>query len=412
MANPTTIVGLDIGTTKIGVIIGELDSSGSLKIVGVGTSPSDGLRKGMVVNIDKTVKSIERAVGEAELMAGVDVELVYVGIAGDHIKSINSRGVIAVSRNDNEITRPDVDRVIEAARAVAIPLDREMLHVIPQDFIVDDQPGIKDPVGMSGVRLEGDVHIVTGAITSVQNLYKSVEKAGLKVAGVVLEPLASSYAVLEDDERELGCAVLDIGGGTTDLIVFIEDNVRHTASIGLGGRNVTNDLAIGIRTPLERAEEIKRAYGTCLRSGLEGGDYIPVPGVGGRDQREVSRAVLASIIEPRMREIFTLALRELQKNHYLDTLGAGIVLTGGCSMLHGVAELAEQVFGMPVKIGVPKGFGGLVDAVASPAHATGVGLVQYGMARQANGKHEDFGHGGDRVMGLLKKMTEWVKQYV
>ena len=409
MAN-TTIVGLDIGSTKIGVIIGEIDPGGALKIVGVGTSPSDGLRKGVVVNIDKTMKSIEHAVGEAELMAGVDVESVYVGIAGDHIKSINSRGVIAVSRHDNEITRADVDRVIEAARAVAIPLDREMLHVIPQDFVVDEQPGIKDPVGMSGVRLEGDVHIVTGAITSVQNLYKSVEKAGLKIAGVVLEPLASSYSVLEEDERELGCAMLDIGGGTTDLIVFIEGNVRHTASIGLGGRNVTNDLAIGIRTPLERAEEIKRSHGTCLRAGLEGGEYIPVPGVGGRDQREVSRAVLASIIEPRMREIFTLALRELQKNHYLDTLGAGVILTGGCAQMHGAAELAEQVFGMPVKIGIPKGFGGLVDAVASPAHATGVGLVQYGMARLVHGRDEDFGP--DRFRGLFKKMSEWIKIYV
>src|SRR5690606_27772331 len=261
------IVGLDIGTTKIGVIIGEAGPGGELKIVGVGTSPSEGLRKGVVINIDKTVKSIQKAVEEAELMAGVDVGSVYVGIAGDHIKSINSRGVIAVSRSDNEITSPDVQRVVEAARAVAIPLDREMLHVIPQDFVVDEQPGIKDPVGMSGVRLEGDVHIVTGAITSVQNLQKSVEKAGLRVAGIVLEPLASSYAVLEDDERELGCAVIDIGGGTTDIIVFVEDSVRHTASIGLGGRNVTNDLAIGIRTPLEKAEEIKRSFGTCLRGG-------------------------------------------------------------------------------------------------------------------------------------------------
>ena len=408
------IVGLDIGTTKIGVVIGEIDSDGALKIVGVGSCPSDGLRKGVVVNIDKTVKSIERAVGEAELMAGVDVETVYVGIAGDHIKSINSRGVIAVSRHDNEIIRADVDRVIEAARAVAIPQDREMLHVIPQDFVVDDQPGIKDPVGMSGVRLEGDVHIVTGAITSVQNLYKSVERANLKVAGIVLEPLASSYAVLEEDERELGCAVLDIGGGTTDLIVFIEGNVRHTASLGLGGRNVTNDLAIGIRTPLERAEEIKCSHGTCLRSGLEGGEYIPEPGVGGRDQREVSRAVLASIIEPRMREIFTLALRELQKNHFLDTLGAGIVLTGGCSQMHGAAELAEQVFGMPVKVGIPKGFGGLVDAVATPAHATGVGLVQYGLARLTHGKEENLG--SDGFLGFFsnrfKKTIQWVKQYV
>ncbi|MCD6024174.1 MAG: cell division protein FtsA [Fibrobacteria bacterium] len=406
------IVGLDIGTTKIGVIIGEADANGALKIVGVGTSPSDGLRKGVVINIDKTVKSIQKAVEEAELMAGVEVDSVYVGIAGDHIKSINSRGVIAVSRSDNEITRPDVDRVIEAARAVAIPLDREMLHVIPQDFVVDEQPGIKDPVGMSGVRLEGDVHIVTGAITSVQNLQKSVEKAGLKVAGIVLEPLASSYAVLDDDERELGCAVIDIGGGTTDLIVFIEDSVRHTASIGLGGRNVTNDLAIGIRTPLEKAEEIKRAYGTCLRTGSEGAEYIPVPGVGGRENREVSRAVIASIIEPRMREIFTLALRELQKNHYLDTLGAGIILTGGSSMLHGAAELAEQVFGMPVKVASPKGFGGLSGAAATPMHATGVGLVQYGLLRRAEGKDQIQVPGKDRFGAAWRNLTEWIKQYV
>ncbi len=406
------IVGLDIGTTKIGVIIGEADANGGLKIVGVGTSPSDGLRKGVVINIDKTVKSIQKAVEEAELMAGVEVESVYVGIAGDHIKSINSRGVIAVSRSDNEITRPDVDRVIEAARAVAIPLDREMLHVIPQDFVVDEQSGIKDPVGMSGVRLEGDVHIVTGAITSVQNLQKSVEKAGLKVAGIVLEPLASSYAVLDDDERELGCAVIDIGGGTTDLIVFIEDSVRHTASIGLGGRNVTNDLAIGIRTPLEKAEEIKRAYGTCLRTGVEGTEYIPVPGVGGRENREVSRAVIASIIEPRMREIFTLALRELQKNHYLDTLGAGIILTGGSSMLHGAAELAEQVFGMPVKVASPRGFGGLSGAAATPMHATGVGLVQYGLLRRAEGKDQIQVPGKDRFGAAWRNLTEWIKQYV
>lgn len=408
MAN--IIVGLDIGTTKIGVIIGELDSNNTLKIVGVGTSPSDGLRKGVVVNIDKTVKSIEHAVAEAELMAGQDVVSVYVGIAGDHIKSMNSRGVIAVSHHDNEITHEDVDRVIVAARAVAIPLDREILHVLPQDFVVDDQPGIKDPVGMSGVRLEGDVHIVTGAITSVQNLCKSVAKAGLQVSGVVLEPLASAHAVLDEDERELGCAVLDIGGGTTDLIVFIENNVRHTASIGLGGRNVTNDLAIGIRTPLDRAEEIKRSHGTCLRSGLEGGEYIPVPGVGGRDQREVSRAVLAAIIEPRMREIFTLALRELQKNQYLYSLGAGIVLTGGCSLLHGVAELAEQVFGMTVRVGSPKGFGGLVDAVASPANSTGVGLVKYGLLRHTDDRLDN--RGAKHFRGIFKKISGWVKQYV
>jgi cell division protein FtsA len=265
---------------------------------------------------------------------------------------------------------------------------------------------------MSGVRLEGDVHIVRGAITSVQNLQKSVEKAGLRVADVVLEPLASSYAVLEEDERELGCAVIDIGGGTTDIIVFVEDSVRHTASIGLGGRNVTNDLAIGIRTPLDRAEELKRAFGTCLRGGADDGAYIPVPGVGGRENREVSRAVLASIIEPRMREIFTLALRELQKNHYLDTLGAGIILTGGCSLLHGAAELAEQVFGMPVKVASPKGFGGLVESASTPAHATGVGLVQYGMLRRAEGKDDAAVPGGGRLLNLWHRILEWIKRYV
>ncbi len=407
------IVGLDIGTTKIGVIIGEADENNNLKIVGVGTSPSEGLRKGVVVNIEKTVRSIQRAIEEAELMAGVDVESVLVGIAGDHIRSLNSRGVIAVSRTDNEITRQDVGRVIEAARAVAIPMDREMLHVIPQEFIVDDQSGIKDPVGMSGVRLEGIVHIVTGAVTSVQNIYKSVEKAGLKVSDVVLEPLASSYAVLEDDERELGVAVIDMGGGTTDLIIVVDDSVRHTFSLGLGGKNVTNDLAIGIRTPLERAEEIKIKHGTCSRSGLENNEYITVPGVGGREQREVSRTVLASIIEPRMNEIFQLLLRELKKTNYLEMLGAGIVLTGGGALLPGATRLAEQVFGVPVKLGVPKGFGGLVDAVATPIHATGVGLVKYGLMRQMQSQEDpSFRGGNDQFKDIFKKMANWVKQYV
>ncbi len=408
------VMGLDIGTTKIGVLIGENDENGQLKILGVGTSPSEGLRKGVVVNIDKTVRSIRRAIDEAQLMAGVDVDEVYVGIAGDHIRSINSRGVIAVYRTDNEITEQDVARVIEAARAVAIPMDREMLHVIPQEFIVDDQAGIKDPVGMSAVRLEADVHIVTGAVTSAQNIYKSVEKAGLKVADIVLEPLASAYSTLEDDEKELGVAVVDMGGGTTDLAVFIEDSIRHTASIGLGGKNVTSDVAIGIRTPLERAEEIKKSYGTCLRNGFGKSEYIVVPGVGGREQREVSRAVLASIIEPRMHEIFSMVLRELKKNNLIDTLGAGIVLTGGGSLMHGAAELAEQVFDMPVKIGVPKFFGGLVDCASTPIHATGVGLIQYGSLREKDVTQapKAYKEGPDKFKEIIRKMSNWVKQYV
>ena len=316
-------------------------------------------------------------------------------------------------RTDNEITSQDVGRVIEAARAVAIPMDREMLHVIPQEFIVDDQAGIKDPVGMSAVRLEADVHIVTGAVTSAQNIYKSVEKAGLRVADIVLEPLASAYSTLDDDEKELGVAVVDMGGGTTDLAVFIEDSIRHTASIGLGGKNVTSDVAIGIRTPLERAEEIKKSHGTCLKNGLERSEYIVVPGVGGREQREVSRAVLASIIEPRMREIFNLVLRELKRNNLLDMLGAGVVLTGGGALMKGAAELAEQVFDMPVKLGIPKSFGGLVDCAATPIHATGVGLIQYGIQRQRDGhKDQPSKEGSDKFKEIIRKMSKWVKQYV
>ncbi|MFC1585186.1 cell division protein FtsA [Fibrobacterota bacterium] len=411
MNNP--IMGLDIGTTKIGVLIGERDDNDFLKILGVGTSPSEGLRKGVVINIDKTVGSIQRAIKEAQLMAGVNVEEVYVGIAGDHIRSINSRGVIAVYRTDNEITQQDVARVIEAARAVAIPMDREMLHVIPQEFIVDDQAGIRDPVGMSAVRLEADVHIVTGAVTSAQNIYKSVEKAGLKVADIVLEPLASAYSTLEEDEKELGVALIDMGGGTTDLAVFIEDSIRHTSCIGLGGKNVTSDVAIGLRTPLEKAEEIKKTHGTCLRTSLGKSDYIVVPGVGGREQRQVSRASLTSIIEPRMYEIFHMVLRELKKNNLLDMLGAGIVLTGGGAMTQGAAELAEDVFDMPVKIGVPGSFGGLVECASTPVHATGVGLIKYGcMKHLRHGMERPFAESPDKFKGIIRKMSKWVKQYV
>jgi len=411
MSHP--VMGLDIGTTKIGVLIGERDELGKLKILGVGTSQSEGLRKGVVVNIDKTVQSIKKAIDEAQLMAGVDVQDVYVGIAGEHIRSINSRGVIAVYRTDNEITQEDVNRVIDAARAVPVSMDREMLHVIPQEFIVDEQTGIKDPIGMSAVRLEADVHIVTGAVTSAQNIYKSVEKAGLGVAGIVLEPLASAYSVLEDDEKELGVVLVDMGGGTTDIAVFIDESIRHTASIGLGGKNVTSDVAIGIRTPLERAEEIKREHGTCLKNAITNSEYIVVPGVGGREQREVNRSVLASIIEPRMREIFSLVHKELVKHNLVDMLGAGIVLTGGGSLMHGAVELAEEVFNMPVKLGVPHSFGGLVDCAATPIHATGVGLLMYGCEQQKNQNNSKNSHGnGDHFREIFRKMSSWIKQYV
>ncbi|MDD5674820.1 MAG: cell division protein FtsA [Chitinivibrionales bacterium] len=405
-------VGLDIGTTKIACIISELDAtSGELKIIGVGVSTSDGLRKGVVVNIDKTVHSIQKAVEEAELMAGVDVDSVYVGIAGDHIRAINSKGVVAISRDDHEINELDVVRAIDAAKAVSIPMDREILHVIPQEFIVDEQRGIKEPIGMSGVRLETQVHIITGAVTSAQNIYKSVEKAGFKIADLVLEPLASSYAVLEKDEKELGVALVDMGGGTTDIAIYFDESIRHTAVVALGGKNVTSDIAIGIRTPIERAEEIKKQYGCAYSLYVKHDEFINVPGVGGREQREVSRAVLSSIIEPRMEEILSLVLREIKRTEYAEMLGAGVVLTGGCALMEGVLELAEKVFEMPVKLGIPTGFGGLTEAAKSPVHSTGVGLCIYAM-KHAKGKKGKRNLGGeDNFKKIFDRMKMWVKEF-
>ncbi len=403
MAN--TIVGLDLGTTKIACIIAEVDRD-QLKIVGVGTcSSEEGLRRGVVVNLEKTARAIEKAVSEAELMAGVKINSVYAGIAGDHIRSINSRGVIAVSRGGNEISQADVDRVIDAAQAVAIPMDREILHVIPQGFIVDDQKGIKDPIGMAGVRLEVEVHIVTGAVASAENIYKSIKRAGLKVDDLVLQPLASSYAVLTPDEKSLGVALLDIGGGTTDIAMFFEDSIRHTAVIGLGGNNLTSDIAIGLRTPTEQAEAIKKKYGCATISQVSEDEMIGVFGVAGREEREVSRQVLAQIIEPRMEEIFSLASREIKRSDYGEMLGAGVVLTGGAAKLPGVASLAEQVFNQPARVGEPRGISGVVDLIKDPMHATGVGLVLYGYDRRFKGEALDESNLFDSILG---KMKDWV----
>ena len=384
MAQATrTYVGLDIGTTKISCIIAEKKAPGELNIVGVGNAPSEGLRRGVVVDLEKTVASIQRAVDESERMAGVPVKGVYAGIAGDHIRSINSRGVIAVSRKDNEIGQADVERVVEAAKAIAIPMDREIIHVIPQEFIVDDQDGIKDPVGMSGVRLEAEVHIITGAVTSAKNICRAIQRAGLKVHDLVLEPLASSHAVLGKDERDLGVVLLDIGGGTTDVAVFFESSIRHTAIVPCGGANVTNDIAIGLRTPIDKAEHIKITAGCALASLVSSSDLVSVPGVGGRADREISRHVLASMIEPRMEEIFTMASREVKKNHFAELLGGGVVLTGGTSLMVGVVELAEQVFEMPVRLGAPEGLGGLGANVADPRFSTGVGLVLHAVQEES-----------------------------
>src|SRR6266487_252793 len=380
-----TYVGLDIGTTKISCIIAEANGEGvtALRVVGIGNAPSEGLRRGVVVDLEQTVGSIQRAVDEAQRMAGVPVKGVCAGIAGDHIRSINSRGVIAVSRKDNEIGPADVDRVVEAAKAVAIPMDREIIHVIPQEFIVDDQDGIKDPVGMSGVRLEAEVHIITGAVTSAKNICRAIQRAGFKVYDLVLEPLASSHAVLGPDERDLGVVLLDIGGGTTDVAVFFEGSIRHTAIVPCGGANVTNDIAIGLRTPIDKAEQIKIAHGCALASLVSSSEMVSVPGVGGRTDRQISRHVLASMIEPRMEEIFALANKEVKKNHFVEMLGGGVVLTGGTSLMPGMIELAEQVLEMPVRLGLPQGVQGFSANVADPRFSTGVGLVLHAALAEA-----------------------------
>lgn len=411
MAATNLIAGLDIGTTKIVAIIAEPDEDGSLRILGVGKSPSLGLRRGVVVNLEKTIRSIQDALDTAERLAGVEVGSVFAGIAGDHIRSINSRGVIAVSRRGNEITRDDVDRVIEAARAIALPMDREIIHVIPQEFIVDDQSGIRDPVGMAGVRLEGEIHIITGAVTSAQNIYKSVQRAGVEVHDLVLQPLATSYAVLSEDEKELGVALLDLGGGTADLAVFYDGSIRHTAVIGLGGENVTNDVAIGLRTPRDEAERIKIDHGIALQSMVEKDEIIEVPGVGGRPPREVSRDVLAAIIEPRMEEIFALTLREIQRSEYVDLLTTGLVLTGGGAMLEGACELAEQVFDLPVKLGIPTGIAGLSEEVTTPEYATAVGLLKYAVTEGLGRGRRLLSTGGGLFDSILARMRKWMDEF-
>jgi cell division protein FtsA len=373
----------------------------------MGTSRSEGLKRGVVINLEKTVESITKALEDAEMMAGVKVNSVFAGIAGDHIRSINSRGVIALSGSGSEISSKDVERVINAARAVALPMDREIIHVLPQEYTVDDQSGIKDPIGMSGVRLEAEVHIVTGAVTSAQNIYRSVKKAGLEVCDLVLQPLASSYALLSPEEEELGVALIDLGGGTTDIAIFHDGSIRHTAVIGLGGNNVTNDIAIGLRTPVEQAEEIKKSYGCALSSLVDSDEMIKVPGVGGREPKEISRGVLAAIIEPRAEEIFSLVLREIKKTNYSDLLVAGVVLTGGGSLMEGMIELAEQIFDMPAKKGIPQGFSGLVDLVSTPIHSTGVGLILYGLEQLKEGKSK----GGSKEKGWFRRMKNLFGQY-
>lgn len=407
-SKPDIIVGLDIGTTKVAVIVAQRTPGGKVDIIGIGTQPSRGLRKGVVINIEATVESIQRAVEEAELMAGCEITEVYAGIAGSHIKGFNSHGIVAVK--NNEVTTKDVERVIDAARAVAIPMDREILHILPQEYIVDDQDGIREPMGMSGVRLEAKVHIVTGAVTSAQNIVKSANRVGLNVLDIVLEPLASSEAVLSPEEKELGVAMIDIGGGTTDLTIFHQGAVKHTAVIPLGGNHLTNDIAAGLRTPASSAEEVKRKYGTAMVSQVKKDETIEVPQTGGRRARIMSRQVLAEIVQPRLEEIFTLVHRELIISGFDELLTSGVVLAGGSVLIRGIAELAEDSLGLPVRIGYPTDVGGLVDVVNSPAYATGVGLVLYG-AREGAAKDMYKTENVSVFERIKTRMQEWFAEY-
>jgi len=370
------IVGLDIGTSKVVAIVGEVMPEGKIEVIGIGSHPSRGLKKGVVVNIESTVHSIQRAVEEAELMAGCQIHSVYAGIAGSHIRSLNSHGIVAIK--DKEVAPGDVERVIDAARAVAIPADQKILHILPQEFLIDNQEGIKEPVGMSGVRLEAKVHMVTGAVSAAQNIIKCVRRCGLEVDDIILEQLASSYSVLTEDEKELGVCIVDIGGGTTDLAVFTEGSIRHTAVIPIAGDQVTNDIAVALRTPTQFAEEIKIKYACALTQMATADENIEVPSIGDRPSRRLARHTLAEVVEPRYEELLTLVQTELRRSGFEDLVAAGVVLTGGSSKIEGLVELAEEVFHMPVRLGVPQYVTGLVDVVRNPIFATGVGLLLFG----------------------------------
>lgn len=370
------IVGLDIGTSKVVAIVGEIKPEGGIEIIGIGSHPSRGLKKGVVVNIESTVQSIQRAVEEAELMAGCQIHSVYAGIAGSHVRSLNSHGVVAI--RDREVTANDVERVIDAARAVNIPADQRILHILPQEFVIDEQDGIREPIGMSGVRLEAKVHMVTGAVSAADNIIKCVQRCGLHVDDVILEQLASSYAVLTEDEKDLGVALVDVGGGTTDIAVFTDGSIRHTSVIPIAGDQVTNDIAVALRTPTHYAEEIKIKYACALPQLANPDETIEVPSVGDRPPRRLARQTLAEVVEPRYEELFRLVQAEIRRSGFEDMIAAGLVLTGGSAKMEGAVELAEEVFHVPVRLGYPQHVTGLVDVVRNPIHATGVGLLLFG----------------------------------
>mgnify|MGYP003125278501 FL=1 len=402
------IVGLDIGTSKVVAIVAApiLDAGpndNKLEIIGIGSHPARGMKKGVVVNIESTVQSIQRAVEEAELMAGCQIHSVFAGIAGSHIRSLNSHGTVAI--RDKEVTQGDLDRVLDAARAVHFPGDQQLLHVLPQKFIIDNQEGIREPIGMSGVRLEAKVHLITGAVSAAQNITKCIERCGLIVDGIILEQMASSYSVLEQDEKELGVCIVDIGGGTTDIAVFIDGAIRHTAVIPIAGDQVTNDIAVALRTPTQYAEEIKIKYACALTQLAREDETIEVPSVGDRPPRQLARQTLAEVVEPRYEELLMLVQAELRRSGFEEMLAAGVVLTGGSSKMEGAIELAEEVFHLPVRLGVPQHVGGLVDVVRNPIHATGVGLLLFGNEQVSTGHSESVI--SDGFKGMLARMKSW-----
>jgi cell division protein FtsA len=392
------IVGLDIGTSKVVAIVAEVDADGNIEVVGIGSHPSKGLKKGVVVNIESTVQSIQRAVDEAELMAGCQIHSVFVGIAGSHIRSLNSHGIVAIK--EQEVVAQDLERVLDAARAVAIPADQKVLHVLPQEYLIDNQEGIKEPQGMSGVRLEAKVHLVTCAVNAAQNIEKCIRRCGLEVEDIILEQLASSYAVLTDDERELGVCLVDIGGGTTDIAIFTEGSIRHTGVIPIAGDQVTNDIAVALRTPTQHAEDIKVRH-ACALSAKGVNEDIEVPSIGERPARQLSRQTLAEVVEPRYEELLNLLQGELRRSGFEDLVAGGVVLTGGSTKMDGLVELAEQVFHMPVRLGVPQYVTGLED-VADPVHATGIGLLIYAQQHRFAGTSEYI-----EAQGLWGRMRKW-----
>jgi cell division protein FtsA len=401
------LVGLDIGTTKVVALVGEVKKDGTIQVVGVGSHPSRGLKRGIVINIDSTVQSIKRAVEEAELMAGCEIHSAYTGIAGSHIRSFNSHGIVAI--RDREVSQADVDRVIDAAKAVAIPADQKVLHILPQEFIIDSQEGVREPIGMSGIRLEAKVHIVTGSISAAQNIVKCIERCGLQVSDIILQPLASSYAVLTDDEKELGVCVVDIGGGTTDIAVFTDGAIRHSAVIPIAGDQVTNDIAVALRTPTKYAENIKIKHALALSSLANSDEYIDVLSAAQQQSKQISKKQLAEVVEARYEELFTLVLAELRRSGFEDLIASGIVLTGGAAKLNGVLDLAEKVFQMPVRIGAPDNISGMTDVLHNPVYATGVGLLLAGYGAQQEIRSDVILSSEPKK--LWGRMREWFQKH-